>query len=281
MAYSTTPIPSVKEGSHMEAHQDDDIMIMEDMKSHIKGKRTKRRRPASSALTLSIACTTSSSSTTTTSTTTGAPANPTFFHMPITTSIDFTNILHDNDEDVANCLILLAHGHNLPAAPSPVNAVVSPPLYVYECKTCNRSFTSFQALGGHRASHNKPHKDVHCQPSKNRTSLSISPNKNVICSPSGLIKGPKVHECSICGSDFTSGQALGGHMRRHRSMSMATTTCSTSNGCHESKKHKTLLSLDLNLPAPVEDDHKETKFGFSSNNQIIVFSAPSLVDCHF
>ncbi|KAI4385751.1 hypothetical protein MLD38_003744 [Melastoma candidum] len=27
--------------------------------------------------------------------------------------------------------------------------------YVYECRTCNRTFPSFQALGGHRASHYK------------------------------------------------------------------------------------------------------------------------------
>ncbi|KAE9611607.1 putative transcription factor C2H2 family [Lupinus albus] len=26
---------------------------------------------------------------------------------------------------------------------------------VFECKTCNRKFQSFQALGGHRASHKK------------------------------------------------------------------------------------------------------------------------------
>ncbi|KAI3791877.1 hypothetical protein L2E82_05741 [Cichorium intybus] len=273
----------------MEAHQDDDIMIMEEMKSHIKGKRTKRRRP-SSALTLTIASTTSSSSTTTTTTTIGAPANRTgFFHMPTTSSIDFTSTIQDNDddEDMANCLILLAHGHHLPATP-PSNAVGQSPLYVYECKTCNRGFTSFQALGGHRASHNKPHKEVYDQPSKNRTSVSISPNKHLLCSPSGTTKGPKVHECSICGSDFTSGQALGGHMRRHRSMSMsaratstATAACNTSDGCYESKRHKTILPLDLNLPAPIEDDLKETKFPYGSNNQIIVFSAASLVDCHF
>ncbi|KAI5009681.1 hypothetical protein ZWY2020_011818 [Hordeum vulgare] len=28
--------------------------------------------------------------------------------------------------------------------------------YVYECKTCNKCFPTFQALGGHRASHKKP-----------------------------------------------------------------------------------------------------------------------------
>ena len=29
----------------------------------------------------------------------------------------------------------------------------------------------------------------------------------------------KVHECSICGVEFPVGQALGGHMRRHRNSS--------------------------------------------------------------
>ncbi|KAI3687837.1 hypothetical protein L1987_81540 [Smallanthus sonchifolius] len=191
--------------------------------------------------------------------------------MPSATSIEFSNVLQDNlannDQDIANCLMLLAHGHH-PQFPSSVE--VSPQ------STCDRGFTSFQALGGHRASHNKPQKDVH-ELSKNRTSILISPIKTLSCNPSGSTKVPKVHECSICGSEFTSGQALGGHMRRHRSMTMA-----TSNEHRESKKHKTLQPLDLNLPAPIEDgDHKETDNSFGSNNQIIVFSAPTLVSCHF
>ncbi|KAI3822536.1 hypothetical protein L1987_10127 [Smallanthus sonchifolius] len=257
----------------MEGGHDDHgvTMITGVMKSHIKGKRTKRPRP-SSTLTLTLASTSSS-----TTSETGAPANHGgFFH---TTSNEFTNIFQDNlannDQDIANCLMLLAHGHRLPP-PFPSNVEVPPRSYVYECKTCDRGFTSFQALGGHRASHNKPHKDVH-ELSKNRTSILISPNKTLSCNPSGSTKGHKVHECSICGSEFTSGQALGGHMRRHRSMTMA-----TSNEHRESKKHKTLIPLDLNLPAPIEDDdHKETDDSFGSNNQIIVFSAPTLVGCHF
>ncbi|KAG4913330.1 hypothetical protein JHK82_053912 [Glycine max] len=45
----------------------------------------------------------------------------------------------------------------------------SPTREVFECKTCNRKFTSFQALGGHRASHKslsgsgtgRPHEKTH------------------------------------------------------------------------------------------------------------------------
>ncbi|KAM0045984.1 putative transcription factor C2H2 family [Helianthus debilis subsp. tardiflorus] len=258
----------------MEGHDGGDTMIMGVMTSHMKGKRTKRRRP-SSALSLTLASTSSSTTTTTSETSASANHNG-LFRMPSTTSIEFTNILQDNhtnnDQDIANCLMLLAHGHHLPPPPRS---------YVYECKTCDRGFPSFQALGGHRASHNKPHKDVHELP-KNKTSILTSPHKPLSCNPSGSgsTKGIKVHECSICGSEFTSGQALGGHMRRHRSMTMANTT---SNGHRESKKHKTAPSLDLNLPAPMEDEHKEiTNNSFGSNNQIIVFSAsPALVDCHF
>lgn len=68
---------------------------------------------------------------------------------------------------------------------------------VFECKTCNRQFPSFQALGGHRASHKKPR----VADDQNR---GMSPTK------------PRVHECTICGLEFSLGQALGGHMRRHR-----------------------------------------------------------------
>ncbi|CAM0957862.1 unnamed protein product [Alopecurus aequalis] len=66
------------------------------------------------------------------------------------------------------------------------------PERAFVCKTCGRVFPSFQALGGHRASHKKPQLD-------------------------GDIK-PKLHGCSICGHEFAIGQALGGHMRRHRAI---------------------------------------------------------------
>ncbi|KAI3696728.1 hypothetical protein L6452_29237 [Arctium lappa] len=309
-------------------HQDDCNSIMEDSRNNmiIKGKRTKRPRP-SSPLALTMAST-SSTTTATTGTTsdhdqdgdhTDITINPNaFFHIPTTpnNSIEFTRIIQEHDdEDMANCLILLAQGqaNNSPSPPPPndvgsvagatgaeVRGARSSGFYVYECKTCNRGFSSFQALGGHRASHKKPPKpaledkiranivkqDVGVHHTTT-LSLRIGSNPQTHCSnPSsggGSMKAAKVHECSICGAEFGSGQALGGHMRRHRSMPMATTACSnSSHGCHqESKKPKTLLSLDLNLPAPVEDDCRETKFPFRTKDQMIVFSNSSLVHCRF
>ncbi|CAH8340227.1 unnamed protein product [Eruca vesicaria subsp. sativa] len=117
----------------------------------------------------------------------------------------------------------------------------------FECKTCNRKFSSFQALGGHRASHKKP-------------KLSVD-QKHV----TNNYKETHMHECSICGQSFGTGQALGGHMRRHRS-SMTVEPLQTifpvvSNvpvlkRCSSSKR---VLSLDLNL-TPLEND-LETIFG--------------------
>ncbi|KAE8734853.1 Copper/zinc superoxide dismutase 2 isoform 1 [Hibiscus syriacus] len=105
-------------------------------------------------------------------------------------------------------------------------------------------------------------------------------------------KGNKIHECSICGSEFSSGQALGGHMRRHRAAAAAATASnqaavsvdSTSSPIESNSgdgiKPRSILSLDLNLPAP-EDDPRESKFQFGAPKQAIVFSTPALVDCHY
>ncbi|KAF7820479.1 WAT1-related protein [Senna tora] len=66
---------------------------------------------------------------------------------------------------------------------------------------------SSQALGGHRASHKKPRivaGDHNNDGSPSSSSSSVAAIK------------PKTHECSVCGLEFAIGQALGGHMRRHR-----------------------------------------------------------------
>ncbi|KAJ0046937.1 hypothetical protein Pint_06236 [Pistacia integerrima] len=138
---------------------------------------------------------------------------------------------------MANCLMLLSHGRDLEAMGR-----------VFECKTCNRQFPSFQALGGHRASHKKPRL-------MEGNLESQSPVK------------PKTHECSICGLEFAIGQALGGHMRRHRAGGLNNENLQPA--LNFSANSRRVLCLDLNL-TPHENDLELFKLGNKS--------AP-MVDC--
>ncbi|RDX76053.1 Zinc finger protein ZAT12, partial [Mucuna pruriens] len=145
---------------------------------------------------------------------------------------------------MANYLMLLSRGSNY---------MNSSNNRVFECKTCNRQFQSFQALGGHRASHKKP-RLMGESDHNNQVLIHGSPPK------------PKTHECSICGLEFAIGQALGGHMRRHR----ASSSSSSSNGNmhtnslidlpNRNNKAKRVLFPDLNL-TPLENDLEFLKIG--------------------
>lgn len=105
---------------------------------------------------------------------------------------------------MANCLMLLSKVGQ--TEPSSKHNYQDEAGRVFACKTCNKSFSSFQALGGHRASHKK-------QP-------RLNDNVSEITTPVSP-KKPKIHECSICGLEFPIGQALGGHMRKHRASAAA------------------------------------------------------------
>ncbi|XP_078446759.1 uncharacterized protein LOC144715675 [Wolffia australiana] len=107
---------------------------------------------------------------------------------------------------------------------------------LFGCKTCNRQFASFQALGGHRASHKKPR----------------APGEK-IAEPGK----PKMHECPICGLEFSMGQALGGHMRRHRAAaeSFARRCAEIERGGETGCGNSVCLDLDLNtFPSPKKPD---------------------------
>ncbi|KAI3458701.1 hypothetical protein Pfo_015364 [Paulownia fortunei] len=157
---------------------------------------------------------------------------------------------------MANCLMLLSGGGTAGGG-GELNRV-------FECKTCNRQFPSFQALGGHRASHKKPR-------------LLMAAGDHLLLQASSPPK-PKTHECSICGLEFAIGQALGGHMRRHRSAAITDQNQppSPSLSLQSSPLHapivkksnsRRVLCLDLNLTP------SENKFLFGK-------VAPA-VDCFF
>lgn len=163
---------------------------------------------------------------------------------------------------MANCLMLLSRGGG-----DQMDVFSNSPSRVFECKTCSRQFSSFQALGGHRASHKKPRL---MGGDGNLDSQSSSSH--------GSPTKPKAHECSICGIEFAIGQALGGHMRRHRQNQQAPLNLEDQN---QSQGHirrrptssqvpvvkkttsRRVLCLDLNL-TPYEND---------------LGLAPPMVDC--
>ncbi|CAA7059960.1 unnamed protein product [Microthlaspi erraticum] len=269
----------------------------------------------------------------------------------------------EEDQDMANCLILLAQGHSLPnhnrnyQQPHPQQQTrqlmisyqepghnnsnsyrpssrrfleTSSPngtstnggggrsgYYVYQCKTCDRTFPSFQALGGHRASHKKPkaaaglHADHDLKKSIYDDAASLHLNNVLTTTPNnnsnhrslvvyGKASNSKVHECGICGAEFASGQALGGHMRRHRGAVVAAAAASTATVAVAAiaatantalslspmsfdqmsdgpvhpiqapvKKPRSAvvsLDLDLNLPAP-EDENRVNGLSFASKQE--------------
>lgn len=149
---------------------------------------------------------------------------------------------------MANCLMLLSGSHGGGGGEAH---------RMFECKTCNRQFPSFQALGGHRASHKKPR-------------LAAAGDDQLL--PEASPPKPKTHECAICGLEFPIGQALGGHMRRHRSATgqkrLPSPELSLSPPIVKKPNSRRVLCLDLNLTP------SENKFLFGN-------VAPAAINCFF
>lgn len=110
----------------------------------------------------------------------------------------------------------------------------------YRCEACDKLFRSYQALGGHRASHKKI----------KAVAAAAEEEKN---GGSKAAAEAKIHQCPFCDRIFSSGQALGGHKRSHFVGANAiSTNCSTI--ITQSSRIAQVLNIDLNLPAPVDDD---------------------------
>ncbi|CAA0823209.1 Zinc finger protein ZAT3 [Striga hermonthica] len=154
----------------------------------------------------------------------------------------------EEDNEIAACLLMLAGAPPAPLlmlAGAPPVPHLSPEHYsddlgppaTFECSCCKKVFSSHQALGGHRATH----KNVKgCFANTNKNSIDGQDFIEGCCSVDNdqiIVHG---HKCSICFRVFSSGQALGGHMR-----------------CHWEKIDEPIsrvFGFDLNVAAPVHDD---------------------------
>ncbi|KAI4319158.1 hypothetical protein MLD38_032791 [Melastoma candidum] len=125
----------------------------------------------------------------------------------------------------------------------------------FECSMCNKVFHSYQALGGHKASHSKIKDCFSVKIDNTDSSVDIQtscPTNNVpgtIKRRTNVIVGKK-HECPVCLKVFPSGQALGGHKRSHIQQGSSTIPNARD-------------AFDLNLPAQIEDEGR-SRVTFSS-----------------
>ncbi|XP_007200542.2 zinc finger protein ZAT3 [Prunus persica] len=140
----------------------------------------------------------------------------------------------------------------------------------FECSSCKKVFGSHQALGGHRASHKnvkgcfaitrsdgEVDQDHHHNGDGERDDEDddvMEENNKMV-----MVLGGSGHKCSVCWRVFSSGQALGGHMRCHWDKGDEPSSSSmmmTQLGLSQQHQQPSGISkeghsggLDLNLPA--------------------------------
>ncbi|KAJ3673044.1 hypothetical protein LUZ60_006418 [Juncus effusus] len=134
-----------------------------------------------------------------------------------------------SDEYLSLCLLFLTQNQNhTPPKPSKPQ---------FECSVCGKSFSSYQALGGHKSSHRRP--------------TDLDQIKQIITKPLDFDKneGSHPHRCNVCHKTFSSGQALGGHKRCHywdgsnRLVSMSGSVSGSA-----ASTFSIVRNFDLNLP---------------------------------
>nr|GEZ33951.1 zinc finger C2H2-type/integrase DNA-binding domain-containing protein [Tanacetum cinerariifolium] len=144
------------------------------------------------------------------------------------------------------------------------------------CTTCNKCFSSHQALGGHRSSHNKAAKkiisDDHFVGENVAKEAEFA--GDVINISNSTVS--HVHQCKICDKVFPTGQALGGHKKCHwtgyskASQAQAISSQITSTGeaaSTQTESGRIVLDFDLNEVPPImmEDEGGDANVNVNGN----------------
>ncbi|KAK6918588.1 hypothetical protein RJ641_017010 [Dillenia turbinata] len=183
------------------------------------------------------------------------------------------------EEDVAFCLIMLSRdkwkrekGQEEEETEQSIDESENSGKFVktkargkYKCDLCNKVFKSYQALGGHRASHKKIKLTTTATKTETVCQKQINEEREI------NLAEKKIHECPICFRVFSSGQALGGHKRSHVIVAASTSTTTltpTFQVQNQNQNEDRVVEnvtrfgtskfgdhlIDLNLPAPIDDE---------------------------
>ncbi|KAM0862800.1 hypothetical protein ACQ4PT_045022 [Festuca glaucescens] len=180
------------------------------------------------------------------------------------------------EENLALCLLMLSRsgGNHRVQAPQP-SLPSSPvlPAAEFRCSVCGKSFGSYQALGGHKTSHRVKQPatpaDAAAPLVAPVAAAVVAPAEPATSSTAASSDGTttsRVHRCSICQKEFPTGQALGGHKRKHYDGGVTATAASSntellavaaaaesevgSTGANASSAAR--AAFDLNIPAVPE-----------------------------
>ncbi|XP_062214495.1 zinc finger protein 1-like [Phragmites australis] len=176
------------------------------------------------------------------------------------------------EENLALCLLMLSRGdHHRVQAPPPLAV---PAAAEFKCSVCGKSFGSYQALGGHKTSH-RVKQPTHAAAAP-AVPLVEAPTPITAIPPPADLREPatsstatfsdgaaanRVHRCSICHKEFPTGQALGGHKRKHYDGGvgggastdvLAAAAAETSEVGSSGNGSSAPRAFDLNLPAVPE-----------------------------